>query len=168
MRQIFDQKFLQNKRRYVLQCLGATTAIMLVLNMLNIFTQTALIASLGATTFIVFAMPSAYSAQPRGIIGGYVIGIIVGALFGIIARSPYVTILPFSRALEYTFFSSLAVGITIFLMVVTNMEHPPAAGLALGLVLNSWDLVTLVYVLVAALVLASLKVLLAPYLIDLH
>jgi len=168
MRQIFDQKFLQNKRRYVLQCLGATLAIMLVLNMLNIFTQTALIASLGATTFIVFAMPSAYSAQPRGIIGGYAIGTVVGALFGFIARSPYVTSLPFSKVLEYTFFSSLAVGITIFLMVITNLEHPPAAGLALGLVLNSWNLVTLVYVLVSALVLASMKVLLFPYLIDLH
>ena len=168
IKNLIDKKFAENKSRYVIQCLGATFAIMAILSFLNVFTQTALIASLGASTFIVFAMPSAYSAQPRGILGGYSVGLVIGSLFGLIARSPYIATLPFSLTLEYTLFSSLAVGLTIFVMVITNTEHPPAAGLALGLVLNTWNMFTLTSVVVAVLLLAGLKVLLAPYLIDLH
>ena len=168
IKDFIDKKFLENKCRYVIQCLGATFSIMAILTLLNVFTQTALIASLGATTFIIFAMPSAYSAQPRGIVGGYSLGLVIGSIFGLVARSPYMANLPLSQILEYTFFSSLAVGLTIFLMVITNTEHPPAAGLALGLVLNTWDISTLASVMVAVLLLTGVKVLLTPYLIDLH
>ena len=168
VKDLFDKKFLDNKTRYIIQCLGATFSIMAILTFLNVFTQTALIASLGTSTFIVFAMPSAYSAQPRGIVGGYSVGLVIGSVFGLMARSPYIASLPLPLVLEYTFFSSMAVGLTIFIMVITNTEHPPAAGLALGLVLNSWDITTLASVLIAVLLLAGLKVFLAPYLIDLH
>lgn len=33
---------------------------------------------------------------------------------------------------------ALAISLAVFTMVVTRSEHPPAAALALGLVLNDW------------------------------
>jgi hypothetical protein len=52
-------------------------------------------------------------------------------------------------------------------MVATNTEHPPAAGFALGLVLQSWDYRTLVYVLVCVCLLAIIRLVLKRFLIDL-
>lgn len=55
----------------------------------------------------------------------------------------------------------------MFVMVVTRTEHPPAAALALGLVLNEWDLLTLAVVLAGVIVLSIVKRLVLPVLLDL-
>lgn len=61
----------------------------------------------------------------------------------------------------------MAVGSAIFLMVVTDTEHPPAAGMSLGLVLNQWDHKTLLFIFVAVIVMAVLRKYLQPYMVDL-
>ena len=55
----------------------------------------------------------------------------------------------------------------MFLMVVTKTEHPPAAALALGLVLNEWTLLTLAVVIVGVIALSICKQLVLPILMDL-
>jgi len=52
-------------------------------------------------------------------------------------------------------------------MVVTRTEHPPAAALALGLVLNEWNLLTLVVVLAGVVGFSIIKQLVMPALLDL-
>jgi CBS-domain-containing membrane protein len=64
-------------------------------------------------------------------------------------------------------FGALSVGLAILLMVVTNTEHPPVAGLALGFVLNEWNFRTVVVVFAGIVLLAILKTLLRPMLVDL-
>jgi CBS-domain-containing membrane protein len=44
-------------------------------------------------------------------------------------------------------FGAMAVGLAIFVMVITGTAHPPAAGLALELILNEWSPLTIVVVL---------------------
>jgi len=55
----------------------------------------------------------------------------------------------------------------MFTMVVTCTEHPPAAALALGLVLNEWSLLTLLVVLSGVIGLSSIKQLILPALLGL-
>ena len=55
----------------------------------------------------------------------------------------------------------------MFLMVVTRTEHPPAAALALGLVLNEWTSITLVVVMFGVVGLSVCKQLVLPHLMDL-
>ena len=55
----------------------------------------------------------------------------------------------------------------MFVMVVTKTEHPPAAALALGLVLNEWDFMTLLVILAGIVSLSLLKRLVLPILMDL-
>jgi CBS-domain-containing membrane protein len=64
-------------------------------------------------------------------------------------------------------FGALAISLAMFTMVVTRTEHPPAAALALGLVLNEWDPVTLVVVLVGVIGLSVIKRIVLPMLMDL-
>ena len=64
-------------------------------------------------------------------------------------------------------FGSLAISTAMFVMVVTRTEHPPAAALALGLVLNEWNLLTLAVVLGGIVGLSVLKRMVLPMLMDL-
>jgi CBS-domain-containing membrane protein len=64
-------------------------------------------------------------------------------------------------------FGALAISLAMFLMVFTRTEHPPAAALALGLVLNEWDLLTIAGVMAGVVALSLFKRLVLPILMDL-
>ena len=52
-------------------------------------------------------------------------------------------------------------------MVVTNTEHPPAAGTALGLVIHDWSWPAEAFIMISALVLSFIRMALRPRLVDL-
>jgi CBS-domain-containing membrane protein len=58
----------------------------------------------------------------------------------------------------------VSVGLAIFVMVLTNTEHPPAAGVALGLVLGECSILTVTVVLVGIVLLSLIKRVLRPVL----
>lgn len=73
-----DDKFRKNAWTYFFQCSLATITVLIVLVILDATLQTAIIASIGASSFIVFTAPNAFSAKTRSLIGGYATGIIAG------------------------------------------------------------------------------------------
>ena len=164
---MFDEKFRQNKLRYVFQCLLATLSVFVVLLILDAMTDAAVIASLGATSFIVFTMPEAHLSRSRFLIGGYLVGIAAGGLCYYLSLVPSLAQLPIVREIPYVVFGALAVGLAISVMVITDTEHPPAAGLALGLVLDEYNHRTVAVVLIGVVALFILKTLLKPVLKDL-
>jgi len=62
---IFDENFKKNPKNYILQSLLALAAMLVILSFVEILTRTAIVAALGASTFIVFAMPNSRTASPR-------------------------------------------------------------------------------------------------------
>jgi hypothetical protein len=52
-------------------------------------------------------------------------------------------------------------------MLVTDTEHPPPAGMALSLVLNSWNIETLIFIAGAVVPLSLFRRVLKPIMIDL-
>jgi CBS-domain-containing membrane protein len=166
---LIDEKVRKNILKYVFQCLLATSILLISLLFLNVLTETALIASLGATAFIVFAMPKTYASSPRRLIGGYSIGISIGIIchyLGSLAYSFSIIHLVSTNS-SPIFFASIAVGLSIFLMTITNTEHAPAAGIALGLVINQWDVKSILFIVVVMLLLSAINHLLQPYVINL-
>jgi CBS-domain-containing membrane protein len=164
---LLDLKFRKNILRYLFQCLLATITIFIILLFLNVLTETAIIASLGASAFITFTMPTAYSSGLRPMIGGYLVGIMVGVICFVIATSQLFDALFISDTMLKAVFGAIAVGIAIFVMVATDTEHAPAAGIALGLILNKWEFMTIFYIISAVILMASVKKILKPYLLDL-
>ena len=164
---VFDDRLKARKARYIVQCGLATCVVFVVLLVLDTVSQTTIIASLGASAFIAFAMPRAKIAGPRFLIGGYLIGTVVGCVCYYLSTLPVFKLLPVLQEGSRVVFGALSVGLAILSMVVTNTEHPPAAGLALGFVLNEWDFWTVVVVFVGIVLLAILKTLLRPVLVDL-
>ena len=162
---VFDSKFRRIPGHYVLQCLMAALAIVVILTLMDAVEHTALIASLGASACIVFTMPQAHVSEPRYLIGGYVVGATVGVVLGLLHRQVGASDLGVSPRAAQLILGGLAVGLAIFLMVVTNTEHPPAAGVALGLVMHErWDWLTIVVILAAIVSLSLVKWLLRRFL----
>ena len=166
--QIFDKKLKKYFPNYILQSLLATITLTIILYFENIFTSTAVVASLGATTFIIFAMPKYTTAQPRRVIGGHIIGIIVGVFCFYIApltqnREGFFL----AHNILKIFIPSLSVGLSIFIMAITNTEHPPAAGTALGIVIQGWSYSTILVILITISLLSLTKHLLKSWLKDL-
>ncbi|MFC1847199.1 HPP family protein [Chloroflexota bacterium] len=164
---IVDKSFHKVPKHYILQSLMATVTIAIILHFVGFLTRGAIVAALGASTFIVFAMPKAITAQPRRIIGGHVVGL----LCGFICYYAFLTgpIGEITKDWEFVLWSAgaVAVGLSIFLMTLTNTEHPPAAGTALGIVAHEWTYETVIFVLVCAVILAVIGRLLKGYLRDL-
>jgi CBS-domain-containing membrane protein len=164
---ILDEKFKARKGRYVLQCGMAACVVFVVLLVLDAVAQTAIIASLGASAFIAFAMPRANTSGPRFLIVGYLIGTVVGCGCYYLSTLPVFAQSPDLQGQARIVFGALSVGLAILLMVVMNAEHPPAAGRALGFVLNEWNFWTVIVVVFGIVLLSILKTILKPVLVDL-
>lgn len=156
----------ENARRAVLQCSLAGAVVLMLLLILDAVTQTVLIAALGSSAFIAFAVPRSLHSGPRHLVGGYVVGMAVGCVVSLAFK-----LLPIADpVIEHAvmiLFGAIAISLAMLAMVVTRTEHPPAAALALGLVLNEWDLVTLIVVMAGIVALSLVKRLVLPTLMDL-
>ena len=162
----YDEHFrLNNFKRYGLQCGLAGLVVLILLLILDVVTQTVLIASLGASAFIAFAVPRSLHSDPRHLIGGYAVGIAAGVIMALL-DSQVAAVGVWDHAVMIIF-GALAISLAMFVMVVTRTEHPPAAALALGLVLNEWNLATLAVVLIGVIGLSLIKSLVLPMLMDL-
>jgi CBS-domain-containing membrane protein len=117
-----DKKFKELWKYYIWQSFLATIAFFIILLVLK-EERMVLISALGATAFIVFAMPNAVSAYSKNVIGGHLVGLILGMIFFFI-KMPYLYEFP------------IVVGFAIFVMAALDVEHPPAVGTALAVVIN--------------------------------
>ena len=152
-----DPKFSTYWRDYVRQSVYAATAVFFITILLS--DNPVVIASIGATSFIVFAMPNNISAEPKRIIGGHLVGFFVGVCLAVF---PFMDII-FFKGLWF----SASVGITILIMVVMDVEHPPAAGTALGMTLVGYTNSSSSAIIISVVVLAFIGYVSKPYLRDL-
>lgn len=146
-------KFKRLWKYYILQSFLAVLVLFILLLIMG-KTKVVVISSMGATSFIVFAMPKSVSAQTRHVIGGHLVGLASGAIF-------YYSNLPY--LVEYP----LAVGIAIWIMVALDVEHPPAAGTALAVVINEVSPSVFVTIMASAVILSQCRYYLRHYLRDL-
>lgn len=136
-------KFKKLWKYYLLQSLLATVVLFILVLVLGQY-KLVLISAIGATTFIVFAMPRNASAKTKNIIGGHLVGMACGAIF-------YFTAFPLF--VEYP----LAVGLAFLLMVILDVEHPPAVGTALAVVINEVSLDAFITIMLSAVILSQCR-----------
>lgn len=164
---IIDEKFRKNKLRYFGQCTLATLTILAVLIFLDIVLDAAVIASLGASCFIVFLMPHVNSSRPRFLVGGYLVGITSAYLCFSLSKVPFLMGIGLTDRHWTIILGSLAVGLSMFIMVITDTEHPPAAGMSLGLVIDGFNHKAVVVVLAGVILLSLIRWALKKYIINL-
>ena len=152
-----DPNFPSYWKQYIIQSSFAAFTVFIIT--LILYDNPVIIASIGATAFIVFAMPNNISAEPKRIIGGHLVGFFVGVCLAVF---PFMDII-FFKGLWF----SASVGITILIMVVMDVEHPPAAGTALGMTLVGYTNSSSSAIIISVVVLAFIGYVSKPYLRDL-
>lgn len=153
---VLSRHFKENWINYVWQSLAAGVFTFLVIFIFSKLIGLIILASIGSTFFTVFALPNNRTAQPRNVIGSYIICLLIGLACCFIPSS--------------SLSGGIAVGAAAFFMVITDTEHPPAAGVALGLALGSsieQNVAGALLALIAALLASLLKHMLSPWLKDL-
>lgn len=142
---IFDPRVKRSPGSYLLQTMLATLALLAVLSVKDALSRTVVIAALGSTAFVLFVMPHSATASPRHVIGGHAIAVIVGSVAAVFDAE---------GAFFFALTGALTVGVSVLLMAITDTEHAPAAGTALGVVSHgfSWGLVLFLAVSVGTLV----------------
>lgn len=123
----------------MLQSMLAALVLFIILFLEDAASRSAIIAAIASTAFVVFIMPYRATAQPRKVIGGHFIALFFGGTIAAFdssgAGQHLLAGLPMLLNLE----AAVVVGITIFGMIVTDTEHAPAAGTALGMVMQPFD-----------------------------
>ena len=152
-------------KHLVWQTLSAMVFMYCVLFALDHVAASALIWAAGASclassAYCVFGSPHSRVSHPIRLFGGYVIGMISGealrlvlgaACLGLVTCQPNVPI----HLMELAAVTSL--GLALVLMVLFRLEHPPAAGLAIVLVLDIRSWAPIIIILIAAMLLTFVR-----------
>lgn len=164
---LIDRKFRRHWQNYLFQCALSTLALLLILLVVDVVLRAAIVVAVASSAFIVFVRPHSEASHPQRVVGGHVVGVIVGAAFSALYLIPGFGEIaegtPFARNLM----AVLSVGLSTLIMVLTNTEHAPAAGTALGLVVHGWEPSAALFVLIGAIMLAVVHTLLRPRLTNL-
>ncbi len=148
--EILDENLSEKWKNYLWQGVLAGGTLLLITWILSDFFDLVLIAAAGSTTFVVFALPHTKTANPRSVIGGHALCVFAGLIC-------YPLGVPGWGA---------AVALGFILMVITNSEHPPAAGTALALA-DSPSISGAIFILVVAFSLSVVRLALISKLEDL-
>ena len=163
-RQLIDRKFRQNWRSYLFQSALTMLALLVILLVIDVVLQAAIVVAIASTAFIVFVAPHSNAASPRRVVGGHLVSVVVGTFFSMTFLAPELGDLVSTSQSIRDLFAVLSVGLSMLFMAVTNTEHPPAAGTALGLVITGWTPSAVLFVVVGTLTLSVIHMLPRPYL----
>ncbi len=86
-------------------------------------TLPALVAPMGASAVLLFAVPSSPLAQPWSILGGNIAAALVGVTTALLITDPFLA-------------SAVAIGVAIAAMMTLRCLHPPSGAIALTAVLG--------------------------------
>ncbi len=94
--------------------------------------------ALGASAFIVFALPGAPAAAPRNVVLSHFVGAATGWLcLQAFSVDPTNATLSHLIGLPHVFAASVALGITTILLLALRVPHPPAGSTTLIVALGS-------------------------------
>ncbi|MDR0248672.1 MAG: HPP family protein [Oscillospiraceae bacterium] len=135
----------------------------LILLLFDLALQGVIVASLGASSFILFVTPHTASSRTANLVGGYICACVSGVLLGFAHEA--IRALDFERVhLALIIVCACAAAATMFLMVYTGFVHPPSAALALGLAADTHGIRTAAAALLGIAVLCAVRNLLKKHL----
>ena len=164
---LIDRKFRRHWKNYLFQCALSTLALLLILLVVDVVLRAAIVVAIASSAFIVFVRPHSEASHPQRVVGGHVVGVIVGAAFSTLYLIPGFGELAEGSRFARDLMAVMSVGLSTLIMVLTNTEHAPAAGTALGLVVHGWEPSAALFVLIGAITLTAVHTLLRPRLTNL-
>jgi CBS-domain-containing membrane protein len=140
---LVDPKLKGNAWFYLFQAGLGTASLIAVLSVADLISDAVIVAAIGSTAFILFITPRSRMASPRHVIGGHVLAVLIGGGFNALVVSGAGEAVIDAVSFMFEVSVAFAVGFTLLAMAMTDSEHGPAAGTALGMVVIdfNWSLV---------------------------
>ena len=124
---------------------------MLILTAQDLLTNAAIFAALASSAFVLFLMPHSITATPRHAVGGHLVSASIGVLFSLVIAGISGGTHDFTHSFTSDVLAAAVVGVAMLAMALSDTEHAPAAGSALGFAITDFDWVLYV-VLIASVV----------------
>ena len=163
----FDPTFRSRVSVFLIQAVLATITICLVLFFIDLFYNAIVGAALGATCLGLFISPSGRISRIRSVVGGHSLAILFGSLISIFFYSSVGESIRDSIPHIHVVFLGITCGVLFLAMAISDTEHPPAAGMLLGLCEREIDSTIIISLVVALAALAMIKLVLRSKLVDL-
>lgn len=162
-----DPGFAGAPLRFALQAVVATAVMFTVLAFVHSLSSAAIAAGLASSVVGVFLGPSNRTSRIRSVVGGHAVALVLGTMFAVILFLAPVEAFMAQRQILFNLSLATAVGAAMLLMAITNSEHPPAAGTALGMASREFDILIFLSIIGAVVLLAVMKLAVRPHLKDL-
>ena len=162
-----DPRLNGHRGGYFIQAAVAGGILFLVLAAETALVNGAVLAAIASTAFVLMVTPHSIVATPRHVLGGHAVCALVGSVAALLLATAAGEALAEEFGLLTEAAAALAVGSGIVLMGLTDTEHPPAAGTALGLAIVEFDAAMLLVLVASVGVLIAAQQLLLPRLRDL-
>ncbi len=160
---VIDPKFRRKLGQYIVQCALAFVFIAGLVAFFSAVAEAVIVAALGSSAFIVFAMPHRVTALPRRLVGGHLLCLGIGLACSVPLRWGWLA----GDGLGFCVVAGASVSLAILGMVITNTEHPPAAGNALAFAVLEVGTLHVVVTVGAVMLMALVRRLLRGWLQDL-
>ncbi|MCH8893817.1 MAG: HPP family protein [Chloroflexi bacterium] len=164
---LLDPKFRRHYRRYIYQALLATGAMACILLFVDSLSTAAIAAGLGSSVVGIFINPSGTTARLRAMVGGHTMALLLGSGFSLILFTGSIETFIATHGQFLDLAMAFSVGLLILVMAVTDTEHPPAAGIVIGMSSREWTPEVFGAILGALMLLAVIKLVLRQQLRDL-
>jgi len=153
-----DAKFVHRPRIYIVQALLAGLALIGILVVEDLATNgDFIVAAVASSVAIVFFVPHSVASSPFRIIGGH-----TSAIVAALCTVGIMLLLPDSVADNLWVIHSLqgaSLALVILFMTITNTEHAPAAGTALGLA-TSVPINSVIFIVSSAIIISIIRIVL--------
>ncbi len=160
---ILDQYIHSKWPQYLLQCFLAIVSLFLILIIGDSVMRAAIVVGVASSAFTIFVVPDSIAATPRKVIGGHLVAILIALLIVVLIQVLNIN----DSRLILNICAAVSVGIGIIIMVVTNTEHPPAAGTSLGLIIHGFDWSSVIFIIASTLLLSLIRIILRHRMINL-
>lgn len=140
--------FKKNWKNHLFQNLLIVLYIIVIFHFHSFF-DTLLASSLGASAFIVFAMPNSQASKSKNLLFSYVIC----AFLAFLGR-----LLPIESEVIFYLIFIFLIGLSFFCMTVFNFEHPPAIGLSISVFISPDYKKVIIFSLSSVLFLAFIRI----------
>ena len=164
---LIDRNFLNNPGKYVIQCSLAALTLFTILIFENALFSAVIVVAVASSAFTIFIFPYRSISTPRKVIGGHTVAIITALVIIELMEVLGFELTGGKLGVMGSMAASLSVGVSSLLMVLTNTEHPPAAGTAFGLVIYPFSLSAIIFIISSVIILSVVKRVIRSKLIDL-
>ena len=130
---LLDPKFRHRYEQCFLRAFLAFVAMAIILLFVESPSSAAIAAGLGSSVVGIFINPNGATARLRAMVGGDTMALLLGSVFSFILSAGSIETFTVDHSQFPALIMALSVGLLFLVMAITDTDHPPAGGIAIGM-----------------------------------